>query len=343
MNAREILLATLDREPVDRLAVDLWCTPEVEAALREHTGTGTDTETWRALGLDKIVWVFPDYEADEDRTAWGAPLKRVRAGEGHYDEVAAAPLAGFDTPESLDDYPHWPDPARFEYDDAFARAAEARRDFAVIGPWVSHFEIYCQLRGLEQGLLDLLISPDLVDAVLDRVEAIQTAMMTRLLASGLFDLVFLSDDLGTQSGLLFSPETWRRHLEPRLRRWCSTAHDLGVRTFYHSDGAIGPLIGEILDCGVDVLNPIQHACPGMDPAGLKREYGGRVIFHGGVDNQRVLPFGTPEEVRKEVRMLSDTLGAGGEGFICGSCHNAQAGTPVENILAMIDEAGRCGV
>ena len=80
----------------------------------------------------------------------------------------------------------------------------------------------------------------------------------------------------------------------------------------------------------------------MEPAGLKAKYGDRVIFHGGVDNQQVLPFGTPDDVRAEVRMLKETLGAGGAGFICCSCHNVQAGTPVENVLAMVEEAQRTG-
>ncbi|NLF30080.1 MAG: hypothetical protein GX591_04235 [Planctomycetes bacterium] len=151
------------------------------------------------------------------------------------------------------------------------------------------------------------------------------------------DLAFISDDLGTQNSLLMSPAMWRRHLQPRLKRWCDLVHSYGLKVFFHTDGAAEPLIGGLLECGIDVLNPIQHVCPGMDGASLKAKYGGRVIFHGGVDNQHVLPFGTPDDVRREVCMLRDTLGAGNEGFICCSCHNVQAGTPVENILAMVDQ------
>jgi uroporphyrinogen decarboxylase len=349
MNSRERVLAILDREPVDRPAVDLWHTPEAAAALREHTGTDTNLEMYRALGLDKIVWVVPKYRSAEvaagRRTTWGAPLRPVRAGPAHYDEFGEAPLAGPVTPRSLDAYPFWPDPDRFDYDAVLAHAREAHADFAVLGPWVSLFEIYCQLRGLEQGLMDLVLDPALVDAVLDRVEAVQTALMSRLLDRGgrdLLDLVFVSDDLGAQNGLLIAPEMWRRHLEPRMKRWCDFAHDRGLRVFYHTDGAAEPLIGPLIDCGIDVLNPVQHTCAGMEPEGLKERYGDRVVFHGGVDNQHVLPFGSPEDVRAEVRMLRDTLGAGGEGFICCSCHNVQAGTPVENVLAMVEAARDAG-
>ena len=189
-------------------------------------------------------------------------------------------------------------------------------------------------------MTDLVLNPTMVEAALDRIEQIQTEMMKRYLsaARGHVDLVFISDDMGCQTGLLISPAMWRRHLEARTRRWCDLVHSFGLKAFFHTDGASEPLIGPLIDCGIDVLNPIQHACPGMETAALKKKYGRHLIFHGGVDNQRVLPFGTPADVRAEVRMLKQTLGSDGQGFICCSSHNVQAGTPVENILAMIEEA-----
>ena len=189
-------------------------------------------------------------------------------------------------------------------------------------------------------MMDLVDSPELVEAILDRVEAIQTEMMERFFARAgkNLDLVFISDDIAGQQSLLMSIGMWQQHLQPRLKRWCDLIHSHDLKVFYHTDGAARPLLRQILDCGVDVLNPIQHACPGMDMAELKREFGPRVIFHGGVDNQGVLPRGTVEDVRRETRECLATLGAGREGFICCSCHNTQAGTPLENILAMIETA-----
>ena len=354
MTPKERILAVLDRQRVDRLPIDLWHTPEVAAALRQHFGASDDVAMWQALGLDKIVWDFMEYRTEEgDRagaqsgagaeaggqsTMWGVPLRIIQAGEAQYAEFDGAPLAGYGGSSSLDDYPWWPKVERFDYDAAVALAQRVSPTYAVIGPWVSLFEIYSQLRGLEQSLTDLVDAPALVDAVLDRVEAIQTDMMKRFLprVAGHLDLVFVSDDLGGQQSLLMSPRMWQRHLEPRLKRWCDLVHGHGLRVFYHTDGAVRPLLKKILDCGVDVLNPIQHACPGMDMAELKQEFGGRVIFHGGVDNQAVLPRGTVDQVRAEVRDCLRILGAGREGFICCSCHNVQAGTPIENILAMVE-------
>ncbi len=354
MTPKERILAILNRQPVDRIPVDLWHTDEVGAALRQHFGVADDLAAYRALGLDKIVWVFMDYtptaggrattlsgiggESTAARSAWGAPLKEITAGEAHYVEFAGAPLAGFDTPESLDDYPWWPQVDRFDYDGADRAARAAAQEFAVIGPWVSFFEIYCQLRGLEQGMMDLVENEPLVEATLDRIEAIQTEMMQRFFARSAkyLNLVFISDDIAGQQSLLMAPSTWERHLRPRLKRWCDLIHAHGLKVFYHTDGAARRLLPAIIDCGVDVLNPIQHACPGMELPALKQDLGSRVIFHGGVDNQSVLPRGTPEQVRAEVRECLRTLGAGNEGYICCSCHNVQAGTPVENILALVD-------
>ena len=125
------------------------------------------------------------------------------------------------------------------------------------------------------------------------------------------------------------------HFKHRLKNWCDLIHSYGKKVLYHTDGAVLPLIPGLIECGIDILNPIQHVCPGMDRANLKQQYGKDLIFHGGVENQRILPMGTVGEVIDETRKCLETLGKDG-GYICCSCHNAQAGTPVENILAMID-------
>jgi len=352
MNARERVHAILNRQPVNRLPVDLWHTPEIGEELRLYFGVDNDLDLYRAMGLDKLVWVFPEYrsaggeaagaqpgaQSAGGRTMWGVPLRGVQAGAAHYDEFGEPPMQAYGSATDVERYEWWPDPDRFDYDGAVAQANETARDFAVLGPWVSFFEIYCQLRGIEQALMDVALAPDLVDAVLDRVEEVQTEMLKRYLsrASDHVTAVFVSDDVGGQNGPLFSPAAWARHLQPRMTRWCDLIHSFDLKVFYHSDGGFEPLIEPLLDCGIDVLNPVQHVCPGMDMAELKRKYGERVVFHGGVDNQSVLPFGTPEDVRRETRCCLDTLGAGCEGFICCSCHNVQPGTPLENILAMVE-------
>jgi len=352
MHPKERIINILQRRAVDRIPVDIWHTPEIEEALMDYTNAEDNFEMWTKLGVDKIVWVFMDYKTPEgeragsqpgadatgSRTMWGVPLRDVKAGAAHYQEFVEPPMKGYTTPEEAYDYPFWPDPDLFDYDAAVKLARRASDYFAVIGPWISFFEVYCQLRGIEQGLMDVLAYPDLVTTALDRIEAIQTEMLTRFLdkASKYLDLVFISDDIGGQDNLLISPGSWDYFLKPRMERWCRIIHSYGLRVFYHTDGAAEKLIAPLIECGIDVLNPVQHICPGMDMALLKQKYGSSVIFHGGVDNQHALPFGTAEDVRNETLDCLETLGRGREGFICCSCHNIQAGTPVENIIAMIE-------
>jgi uroporphyrinogen decarboxylase len=344
MTPRDRVLATLERKATDRPPVDLWVTPEVLESLRKYTGQSDELEVYRELGLDKIVWVFPGYgggrfdpNESDGRTMWGVPTRMVRAGAATYQEFGTPPLGEYDDVRQLGDYPHWPDPAGFNLAEAKEWAMRARAfEFATIGPWISHFEIYCQMRGLENALMDVATDPDFLDATLDRIDAIQTVMLENFLTElgDLIDIVFISDDMGTQESLLISPAAWERHFRDRLRNWCDLIHRHGKKVLYHSDGAVRPLLSGIIECGADILNPIQHLCPGMEREILQHDFGSRVIFHGGVDNQRVLPFGTVEEVKRETSACLETLGRDG-GYICCSCHNVQAGTPVENILAMI--------
>lgn len=345
MTPHDRILATISRQPTDRVPVDVWLTPEVLASLLRHTGESDEFSLYRKLGVDKIAWIFPGYgtgrfdpndSAGQDQ--WGVPTRRTKSGLATYQEFGEGPLAACTAPAQLDDYAHWPDPQRFNYAAARTLAERARAfGFATIGPWISHFEIYCHLRGMENAFVDVVAEPEFLDATLDRIEAIQTRMLERFLTElgSMIDLVFISDDLGSQESQLFSTAVYVRHLKPRLKRWVDLVHAHGKQVLFHTDGAARPFIPHLIDCGVDILNPIQHVCPGMERAALSRDFGDRLVFHGGVENQHVLPFGTVDDVHREVVTCLETLGARG-GYVPSSCHNIQAGTPPENVIAMIE-------
>ncbi|MCC5836024.1 MAG: hypothetical protein JJU20_14955 [Opitutales bacterium] len=345
MKPKERILHTLNRIPTDRPPVDVWLTPEVLQDLRRHTGIEDELTLYQKLGVDKIVWIFPGYQTasydpnhSQGRDPWGVPTVQVQSGAATYQEYGDPPLGEMDEVEEMQSYPLWPDADSFNYKAAREAAERARRfDFATIGPWVSHFEIYCHLRGMENALMDTVAEEEFLTATLDRIESIQTAMMERYFSElgDLVDMLFISDDLGTQESQLISVPTFQKHLKPRLRRWCDLAHRHGKKVLFHTDGSSRAFLPDLFDAGVDVLNPIQHVCPGMERAQLKADFGDAFIFHGGIENQSILPRGTPEQVRREVHSCLDTLGAGG-GYIPSSCHNIQAGTPVENVLAMIE-------
>ena len=159
MTPRERILATINRQPVDRRPVDIWCTPEILDELRRYTSTEDEMEVYRKLGVDKIVWVFPGYNGryfdpndSGEITMWGVPTRMVKAGLATYQEYIDPPIGEYVEPSELETYPSWPDPDLFDYEGSKALARKARSyDFATIGPWISHFEIYCQMRGLENA------------------------------------------------------------------------------------------------------------------------------------------------------------------------------------------------
>ena len=201
------------------------------------------------------------------------------------------------------------------------------------------FESAWYMRGFERLLLDFSINPDLAHALLERVADFHIAHFRRMLevADGAVDLAFTADDIAGQRGLLMSLGMWERFIKPHHERLNKTIHEFGVKVIYHSDGGVTRAVPGLIDMGIDVLQALQFSARGMDPASLKRDFGDRLCFEGGVSVQTTLPFGTADDVRAEVERLITTLGRDG-GYILGPSHAIQAGTPPENVLAMFDTA-----
>lgn len=345
MTPHQRILLTLQHKETDRIPVDIWLTPEVLSDLKQTVGVSDELKLYQELKLDKIVWVFPGYQSEkydpnesDGKDPWGVPMKKVISGKATYMEFGSPPLGDMEETSELDDYPFWPDPDKFNYESAYLAASKARTyQFATIGPWISFFEIYCHMRGMENALMDIIAEPDFLSATLDRIESIQTHMLERYLneLGDLIDIIFISDDMGTQESQLIAVEAWLEHFKPRMQRWTNLIHKHGKKVLFHTDGAARPFIPHLIDSGIDVLNPIQHICPGMEREALKRDFGHKIVFHGGIENQHVLPYGTVDEVRNETETCLRTLGHDG-GYIACSCHNVQAGSPVKNVLTMIE-------
>lgn len=351
MNARERVLAVLNRQKPDRIPVDIWLVPELVQKFKKHLGVKSEYDIYRKLDVDKIAWlgipykgvVLKDPNVHQEVNHWGVKYERVNASrEAHYGEVCFNPLLGMDSVAQLEAYP-WPDPDDFDYATAAAEAKKLATEYVTLGPWISLFEVYCMMRSLQEALMDTVAAPAFLHAALDRIAWSQGEMVRRFLeaAGGAIDMVFVSDDMGTQQSLLMSPEAFDEFIFPRLKAWCDMIHSYGAKVFFHTDGASEPLIPRLMEAGIDVLNPIQHVCPGMDCKEIKAKYGDRLIFHGGVENQKILPFGTAGDVEAETRKCLDELGP--EGYLPCSCHFAQADTPLENILAMIKTAQGYGL
>ena len=347
MNSRQRMLAAIDRQPVDRVPTDIWAVPEVRAKLAQRLGE----DYLEALHIDGFAgagtkYVGPDLPAvGEGQTIdyWGILHESVRYDTGEYYEISRHPLAEAESIDDLEAYA-WPEADWFDCSQMADAARKGRRSQAVMCGYMAPLTYHMYLRGLEACLTDPLLRPEFTHHLLGRLCDFMYDHHRRMFQAceGLIDVTQVTDDYGMQTGPLMGLETFRRFYRPHLQRFIDLAHEFGIRVFHHDDGAIRDFLPDLVEMGIDVLNPIQWRCPGMEIEGLKRDFGEAVCFHGGIDNQQTLPFGGEQDVRSEVRRCIDVLAADGTGYVLASCHNIQANTPVENILAMYDEAHEYG-
>ena len=338
MNSRERWRAVLKRDAVDRVPCDLWATQEVCQMLCKELSCNDWWQVVDKLQIDtpyeaKPRYIGPKLSADCD--IWGVKFRSIDYGTGHYNEPAFHPLAETETADDIKNY-RWPSTDWFDYSQ-IREDIEKNSHRPIRAGYVEPFLVYSYMRGLEQAMIDMVENPELIECAFDCIFDFATEDFERILdvAKGQIDITVPSEDLGSQTGPLFSLEHFRRFHKPRFKKYIRLAHQAGAFVFYHSDGACRDFIPELIEIGIDILNPIQWRCPGMERAALKKDFGEYLVFHGGVDNQQILPFGRPEDVLNEVIKCFDTLGVGG-GYICAPCHNIQSNTPVENILQMYE-------
>lgn len=349
MNSRERILAAINRQPVDRIPTDIWATGEVWAKLRRHFGENADL--YAQLHLDGFAWVGADYigpalpemPKGESADFWGMRHRRTPHEGGAYDEQYFCPLASAQTIDDLKQYA-WPQADWFDYSKMRAKAAEGHKTHAVQCGYMAPFYLHNLLRGLEQSLVDPLLDAEFTHYLVGRISDFFYEQHRRMFQAcqGLIDVAQVTDDLGSQTGPLISMELYKEFYAPHHKRFIDLCHEFGIKVFHHDDGSCRPFLPLLVEMGIDILNPIQWTCPGMDMAELKSAFGKNICFHGAIENQRILPFGTPEEVRAEVRHCMDALASDGTGYILASCHNLQVVSPVENIIAMYDEAWKYG-
>ncbi|MBI4891499.1 MAG: uroporphyrinogen-III decarboxylase-like protein [Acidobacteria bacterium] len=313
--------------------------------LRADLGCDSDADVWRALGVDKCVFLAPKHpQATEDTwhipslfSIWGVPTRRVEYldGAGYYEEAIDPPLAAAQSVADIEKY-RWPKAEDWDYE-VLLKECLRWPDYPIVGASYEPFYLYSRLRGMEQALEDLIENPAIADAMMERIFDIHAGIVKRSLetAGSLIDFIYVAEDLGTQESLLMSPRSFRRFIKPWLARMIDLARAYGAHTFHHDDGAIAPLLPELIDIGIDVLNPIQWRAKGMAREGLARQFGSSVVFHGGVDNQHTLPFGSVNAVRKEVEE-NIAIFSECKGYVVAPCHNLQANTPTRNVVALYE-------
>ncbi|MCK5802431.1 MAG: hypothetical protein KAI66_06345 [Lentisphaeria bacterium] len=278
---------------------------------------------------------------------WG--VKRTSAAVGSagqsesYSEVMTAPLSSAETPDDIEAYPHWPDPDMFDYEVIEQQCDEILQQQRVVVFMgdrlnrVAQLKPAMYLRGTENIFVDLALNPEMAETIFRKIKEFYLVYLERILqaAKGKIDIVLTGDDFGAQNGLLMRTDMWRTFLKPGFADYIDRVRHHKAVAMHHSCGSVVDIIPDMMDCGLDILQSIQPEADGMSLANLKKLFGERLCFHGGVSIQKTMPFGSPEDVRREVATLAKLSKPDG-GYIFCTSHNIQADTPTENIVALLD-------
>ncbi len=371
LKSRERFHRAVEHEEPDRVPLDVWITPAAYEKVRDHLGImAPETHEWGIMAPLKVSEQFLERLHIDFRRVYMNPSssfipKTYPDGSvdtefgfrgkwyGPYWEITYHPWAEFTEVTEVLEYA-WPDPydpSRMEGVAKWARHLHEETDKAVVGmvggPW-GVFEICAHyMRGFEAFLIDMVENPKLAEAMMDKSLNLAIEMNRVFLdeVADYLDIVQVGDDLGHQNGLIMSPRMFRSMVKPRLRKIYTdikkrTSH---IKLLYHSCGAIEPLIGDLIDIGVDILNPVQPIAKGMDSSELKRKYGDKLTFHGGIDLQQAMSeMGDVESVKHEVETRLRAFAPGG-GYILSPAHNIQPDSTPEQILALYDHALKKGV
>jgi uroporphyrinogen decarboxylase len=347
------VVAALAHQEPDRVPIDFWATPKVMERLQACLGLPDEESLLWHVGVDFRVLRGPSYTGLEMRRhadgttedLWGVRRRTVTFGEGDrsdtYKELAESPLAAATSVGEVEAYSGWPSPDWWDYS-SIAGECSRHGDHCVVYAGdrldrTAQLKTAMYLRGIEQVMVDLAESPALVECLLEHINGYYLEYNRRVFeaAKGGIDIFMMGDDFGTQTGPMMSVPMWRRYFQKGFRAFIDLAHRYGIRVMHHTCGGVRPLVPLFIGAGLDVLQSLQPRAAGMELAGLKRDFGRDLALHGSVDIQRVLPFGTPGDVRHHVQAQLAT-GKPGGGFIICTAHNIQVDVPLDNVLALVE-------
>lgn len=341
MNSLERFYATVNRQPVDRPAAWLGM-PDIDSqpALFEHYRVKNMHELKMAVGDDFYAIEVP-YQSPTASAIYAA-FDWYMDGDVDAEHRTLTAPGCFHDAESLEDlaFFEWPDPAKYiDVQECKRRVDMAPKDKVVLGMlWSAHFQDTCAAFGMETALMNMIANPEIYEAVDEKIMDFYLKANEIFLeaAKHRLNAVLIGNDMGSQRGLMLSPDMVRRFIIPGCRRLVEQAHSYGMKVIYHSCGSIAEIIPDLIKAGVDIIHPIQAKAAGMEPEHLKALYKDEVAFCGGVDTQELLVSGTPEEVKEKVRELRTIFPTG---LIISPSHEAiLPDIPPQNIEALFDEA-----
>lgn len=341
MTSKERVLRNYTFQSIDRFTIDFCASSDVYARLRAHFGVDDDLKLMETLHVDfrypKPNWIgFPLVDDNGNQTDYfGIP----RRGVGDFGYPIVHPLANVSSIAEVEAYPYWPTADMWDYDQ-YTEDCRQFEEYAVLGgAWAWFFEAACELVGMDRWFLLIADKPEVARAILDRTTGFmeRTSEIMFDKAGKYIDICFTGDDYGFQGGLMMSKPMFNQFARPYLQRIYDVGRRNGKLVMHHSCGSVAALIPTLLEMGLNILEPVQVAAAGMDPAELAKKYGGKLCFHGSIDTQRTLPFGRPEDVRREVRQRVETFRPFG-GFTIAPSQHLLEDIPTANIVAMYEEA-----
>ena len=345
LSSRERVKLALGHQTTDRIPIAMLCggiNPKQEfgAYLAKECNTGLDEYIDSFLDAKELWFENGLLQTKSGTDIWGVGRKSVSYGAGSYDEIVHYPLKHVQTIAEINAYA-WPSVKWFSYEkyrdeiDLLNKKGEK----CIVLSLANLFETSWYMRGMEQLFMDMMMASDMVHSIMKHVTDFYIEHFARILAAckGKIDLVFTADDIGSQDGLLMPLSMWEEFIKPYHKELNAMIHENGCKVVYHSDGAIMEAVPGLIDMGIDILQAIQLNAKGMDAKVLKDTYGDRLCFEGAMCVQKVLPFGTREEVEAETQRLINVMGRNG-GYLLGPSHYIQHGTPPENIYAFFETA-----
>jgi uroporphyrinogen decarboxylase len=344
LTPKERVKIALEFKEPDRVPIQIYTTPEIECKLKDYFG-GRDildvfevdfrniSVKWKGKIKDRIGDIWYDI--------WGVGYKSVKNPSGSsYNEACDLSLARIKTMDDFEKYP-WPNVDDFDFS-TIKQQCDLYKDFAICFGGAGMPDIVNGVgrgRGMEQVLMDIMLEDEVGMAIIDkRVEFYYEFCKRGLeVADGKIDILCVGEDCSTQQGRLFPPEVFEKVFVPRLKKFYDLAHEFGAKVMMHSCGDTHEIIPTFIDMGLDVLDAMQPEPVGMNPERLKKEYYGKLAFCGLISTQETLPKGTIEQCRAEARHRIDVIGKGG-GYIFAPAHCIQIDTPIENVIAIYEEA-----
>lgn len=352
MNPKERVLASVKHQYPDRLPTFLMGFEDTRP-FSEYFQTKDEWDICKKLGVDikikgpkyigKNIQIakerspisYQEQNIGDDVFSFSPQTFGIPNTKSFSHQVCTRPLSTAESVKEIEEYT-WPDPKDFDYKKYTLDIKHTDREYATICKgWMPVFSRYLELVGMEEGLIKLHTHPNVVESILEKIGDFYLGFINRIIqeCGEYLDFMGMGDDFAGQRGLLLSPAHWRKYLRPIYKKLFQRVKESHLYIWFHACGSFPEVLPDLIDLGLDTWESVQVHLPGNEPRKIKKEYGNHITFAGGINSQKVLPFGDYQMIKKELEDISTILGENG-GYICGPDHTIMADVPIENVITL---------